>query len=114
MIRISSPLRDLSDNNEDPQIITNKSIRRRTKRLEGIPSRTVELPSRVISPGHSIANVLPFPEFHYTNDGILIPMGHAIPSDARQTSLLYNEYIVYNTDQINMKYLLRADFQYKY
>lgn len=41
-------------------------------------------------------------------------MGHGIPSDARQTSLLYNEYIVYNTDQINMKYLLRVDFQYKY
>lgn len=53
-------------------------------------------------------------EFHYTNDGILIPMGHAVPSDARQTSLLYNEYIVYNTDQINMKYLLRVDFEYKY
>ncbi|CAF1511392.1 unnamed protein product [Adineta ricciae] len=53
-------------------------------------------------------------EHHYTNDGLLIPMGHGVPSNARQTSLLYNEYIVYNTDQINMKYLLRVDFQYKY
>jgi poly [ADP-ribose] polymerase len=41
-------------------------------------------------------------------------MGHGVPSNARQTSLLYNEYIVYNTDQINIKYLLRVDFQYKY
>ena len=53
-------------------------------------------------------------EYHYTNDGLLIPMGHGVPSNARQTSLLYNEYIVYNTDQINMKYLLRVDFKYKY
>jgi poly [ADP-ribose] polymerase len=41
-------------------------------------------------------------------------MGHGIPSNIRQTSLMYNEYIVYNTDQINIKYLLRVDFQYKY
>lgn len=41
-------------------------------------------------------------------------MGHGVPSSGKQTSLLYNEYIVYNTDQINMKYLLRVDFQYKY
>jgi poly [ADP-ribose] polymerase len=41
-------------------------------------------------------------------------MGHSVSSNVRQTSLLYNEYIVYNTDQINMKYLLRVDFQYKY
>ncbi|CAM4807466.1 unnamed protein product [Rotaria magnacalcarata] len=53
-------------------------------------------------------------EYYYTNDGVLIPMGHGVPADIRQTSLLYNEYIVYNTDQINMKYLLRIDFQYKY
>ncbi|CAF0974380.1 unnamed protein product [Adineta steineri] len=53
-------------------------------------------------------------DYHYTNDGILIPMGNGVASNARNTSLLYNEYIVYNTDQINMKYLLRVDFQYKY
>lgn len=41
-------------------------------------------------------------------------MGHGVASNAKQASLLYNEYIVYNTDQINMKYLLRVDFQYKY
>jgi hypothetical protein len=41
-------------------------------------------------------------------------MGHGIPLNVQQTSLLYNEYIVYNTDQIKMKYLLHLDFQYKY
>ncbi|CAF4569950.1 unnamed protein product [Rotaria sp. Silwood2] len=53
-------------------------------------------------------------EYYYTNDGVFIPMGHGIQSNVRQTSLLYNEYIVYNTDQINIKYLLRVNFQYKY
>ncbi|CAF4756246.1 unnamed protein product, partial [Rotaria magnacalcarata] len=33
-------------------------------------------------------------EYYYTNDGVLIPMGHGVPADIRQTSLLYNEYIV--------------------
>lgn len=41
-------------------------------------------------------------------------MGHGVSANAKNTSLLYNEYIVYNTDQIKMKYLLRVDFQYKY
>ncbi len=53
-------------------------------------------------------------EYYYTNDGILISMDHGVPSNTKQTSLLYNEYIDYDTDQINMKYLLRVDFQYKY
>ena len=53
-------------------------------------------------------------DYHYTNDGLLIPIGRGVPSNAKQTSLLYNEYIVYNTDQVQMKYLLRVDFQYKY
>ncbi|CAF2823534.1 unnamed protein product [Rotaria sp. Silwood2] len=67
---------------------------------------------------HSVkgcGSTMPDPkEYYYTNDGLLIPMGHGVSSGARQTSLLYNEYIVYDTDQINMKYLLRIDFQYKY
>lgn len=53
-------------------------------------------------------------EYYYTNDGVCIPMGHGVSANAKNTSLLYNEYIVYNTDQIKMKYLLRVDFQYKY
>ncbi|CAF3091890.1 unnamed protein product [Rotaria sp. Silwood2] len=52
-------------------------------------------------------------EYHYKNDGVLIPMSHGIPSGVRQIQLLYNEYIVYDTEQINMKYLLRLDFQHK-
>ncbi|CAF0900722.1 unnamed protein product [Adineta steineri] len=56
---------------------------------------------------------IPDPKEHiYTDDGILIPMGHGINANIPQSSLLYNEYIVYNTDQIKIKYLLRVEFDY--
>ncbi|GAU93583.1 hypothetical protein RvY_05505 [Ramazzottius varieornatus] len=51
-----------------------------------------------------------------TEDGVEIPMGH--PKDAglansAHSSLLYNEYIVYNEAQVNIRYLLKVKFQYK-
>jgi len=51
---------------------------------------------------------------HFTNDGIEIPMGKGVQSSNKQTALLYNEFIVYDTAQIRMKYLLHIDFHYKY
>lgn len=32
----------------------------------------------------------------------------------KQSSLLYNEYIVYDVAQVNIKYLLQMQFKYKY
>lgn len=52
-------------------------------------------------------------EQYITDDGIIIPMGRSINPKFRSTPLSYNEFIVYNTDQIHMKYLLRVDFQFK-
>ncbi|XP_072940740.1 poly [ADP-ribose] polymerase [Epargyreus clarus] len=46
--------------------------------------------------------------------GALVPLGPALPPDDRQTSLLYNEYIVYDVAQVNVKYLLEMKFNYKY
>ncbi|KAL3682512.1 hypothetical protein R1sor_000534 [Riccia sorocarpa] len=46
------------------------------------------------------------------DDGVVVPMGKAKSGD-RNGSLLYNEYIVYNTAQIRMKYLLLTKFEYK-
>jgi len=51
-------------------------------------------------------------EKHVTNDGVEIPYGSGVDSGVKGTSLLYNEYIVYDTAQINMKYLLRVHFDY--
>jgi len=43
-------------------------------------------------------------------DGTIVPLGNGVESGAKDTSLLYNEFIVYDTAQINMKYLVRLKF----
>lgn len=47
-----------------------------------------------------------------TPDGVLVPLGTPANTGVSPTSLLYNEFIVYNTGQINLKYLLRVKFHY--
>ena len=54
-----------------------------------------------------------FLDNYITDDGVLIPMGRGVNANVQHSSLLYNEYIVYNTDQIKIKYLLRVEFDYK-
>ena len=49
----------------------------------------------------------------HTDDGIIVPLGQGVNANIPHSSLLYNEYIVYDTDQIKMKYLLRVEFDYK-
>jgi hypothetical protein len=51
-------------------------------------------------------------EKHVTADGVEIPYGSGVDSGVKGSSLLYNEFIVYDTAQINMKYLLRVHFDY--
>ena len=50
---------------------------------------------------------------HTTPEGIDIPMGVAMNSHTGSSSLLYNEFIVYDEAQVKMCYLLKVDFQYK-
>ncbi|KAM7430085.1 Poly [ADP-ribose] polymerase 1 [Porites harrisoni] len=47
-------------------------------------------------------------------DGTIVPVGKGTSTSVANTSLLYNEYIVYDVAQINIKYLLKMDFKYKY
>nr|XP_053644979.1 poly [ADP-ribose] polymerase 1-like [Cherax quadricarinatus] len=47
-------------------------------------------------------------------DGVEVPLGKGVPSNVKNSSLLYNEYIVYDVAQINAKYLLKLNFKYKY
>lgn len=44
---------------------------------------------------------------------VQIPLGKAVPSKVSDTTLLYNEYIVYDIAQVNIKYLLKMKFNYK-
>ncbi|ESO88129.1 hypothetical protein LOTGIDRAFT_206927 [Lottia gigantea] len=49
-----------------------------------------------------------------TDDGCKIPMGQGKDASIGRSSLLYNEYIVYDTSQIRMKYMLKMKFNYKW
>ncbi|EFJ08651.1 hypothetical protein SELMODRAFT_131309 [Selaginella moellendorffii] len=52
-------------------------------------------------------------EFKQLSDGLIVPMGKPLTSGAyHQGSLEYNEYIVYNTAQVRMRYLLQVSFIY--
>ncbi|GAB0091469.1 Poly [Sergentomyia squamirostris] len=52
---------------------------------------------------------------HIREDGVEIPLGSAVNEKKnKQTSLLYNEYIVYDAAQVNINYLLEMKFRYKY
>lgn len=49
---------------------------------------------------------------------MIVPVGKLVASKAKSQlgspHLLYNEYIVYNTDQIRERYLVEVDFQFTY
>jgi len=47
-------------------------------------------------------------------DGVVVPMGAGKKDTKMKTTLLYNEYIVYDTSQINMKYLVKLKYNFKY
>ncbi|KAK7863506.1 hypothetical protein R5R35_009060 [Gryllus longicercus] len=48
-------------------------------------------------------------------DGVEIPLGKGVPvKKGNNLSLYYNEYIVYDVAQVNIQYLLKMDFKYKY
>ncbi|XP_028396308.1 poly [ADP-ribose] polymerase 1-like isoform X2 [Dendronephthya gigantea] len=49
---------------------------------------------------------------HTMDDGTIVPYGNGIDTNVVKSSLLYNEYIVYDVAQVNMKYLLRLKFNY--
>ncbi|PPS00040.1 hypothetical protein GOBAR_AA20633 [Gossypium barbadense] len=45
------------------------------------------------------------------DDGVVVPLGKPKEQN-RKGALLYNEYIVYNVDQIRMRYLIQVSFKY--
>ncbi|CAH8596969.1 unnamed protein product [Schistosoma bovis] len=61
-----------------------------------------------------IGSVTPDPStFHTNKDGVLYPIGKPIDSNVANTTLCYNEYIVYHVSQVKQKYLVRVKFHYK-
>uniref|UniRef100_A0A1B0BYD9 Poly [ADP-ribose] polymerase n=1 Tax=Glossina palpalis gambiensis TaxID=67801 RepID=A0A1B0BYD9_9MUSC len=53
-------------------------------------------------------------ESHFRQDGVEIPLGKPITDSELKSSLLYNEFIVYDIAQVNIQYLFRMNFKYKY
>ncbi|XP_059433142.1 poly [ADP-ribose] polymerase 1 [Corylus avellana] len=46
-------------------------------------------------------------------DDIVVPCGKPVPSKVKASELMYNEYIVYNTAQVKMQFLLKVRFHHK-
>ncbi|KAM9552071.1 poly [ADP-ribose] polymerase 1 isoform 1-T1 [Salvelinus alpinus] len=55
----------------------------------------------------------PDPSATVTLDGVQVPLGKGTNTNIDDTSLLYNEYIVYDVAQVNLKYLLKIKFNYQ-
>uniref|UniRef100_A0A182XE12 Poly [ADP-ribose] polymerase n=1 Tax=Anopheles quadriannulatus TaxID=34691 RepID=A0A182XE12_ANOQN len=51
---------------------------------------------------------------HVRPDGVEIPMGKGVSNEKLKSSLLYNEFIVYDVGQVNCQYLFKMNFKYKY
>lgn len=49
-----------------------------------------------------------------TDSGVVVPKGQGKPTCVPQTSLLYNEFVVYDVAQIGIRYLLKVNFNYKW
>lgn len=60
-----------------------------------------------------LGRTAPDPAASVTLDGVQVPLGKGAHTNIDDTSLLYNEYIVYDVAQINMKYLLKIKFNYQ-
>ncbi|KAF5198790.1 Poly [ADP-ribose] polymerase [Thalictrum thalictroides] len=52
-------------------------------------------------------------EFKALEDGTVVPLGKPKEQPGQKGSLLYNEYIVYNVDQIRMRYVIHVNFNFK-
>ncbi|XP_004083528.1 poly [ADP-ribose] polymerase 1 [Oryzias latipes] len=60
-----------------------------------------------------LGRTAPDPSATVTLDGVQVPLGKGVQTNIDDTSLLYNEYIVYDVAQINLKYLLKIKFNYQ-
>ena len=65
---------------------------------------------------YSLQRIMYFLPFVFRSDGTKVPLGRPCKTGVKNPdgyTLNYNEYIVYNTRQIRMKYLVKVQFDYK-
>ncbi|KAJ4963907.1 hypothetical protein NE237_023846 [Protea cynaroides] len=51
-------------------------------------------------------------KFQKLKDGVIVPLGMPKEQPGPKGNLLYNEYIVYNVEQIKMRYIIQVNFNY--
>ncbi|KAM1475412.1 hypothetical protein ACFX2I_031311 [Malus domestica] len=54
-----------------------------------------------------------FSEAQLLDDGVVVPLGKQKENTSHEGSLRYNEYIVYNVEQIRMHYVVQVNFNFK-
>jgi hypothetical protein len=59
----------------------------------------------IIQPNQKLAKKLP--------DGTLVPMGKLLRHDNLISSLMYNEYIIFDEEQVELEYLVKVRFNFK-
>ncbi|XP_057438570.1 poly [ADP-ribose] polymerase 1 [Lotus japonicus] len=52
-------------------------------------------------------------EYVKWRDDVVVPCGKPVSSNVKASELMYNEYIVYNTAQVKMQFLLKVRFHHK-
>ncbi|CAM6084251.1 unnamed protein product [Calypogeia fissa] len=52
-------------------------------------------------------------EFEVWDDNVTVPCGRPVTSGSSDSNLLYNEYIVYDTAQVQLRFLLKVNFKHK-
>ncbi|KAI1897248.1 hypothetical protein AGOR_G00081350 [Albula goreensis] len=60
-----------------------------------------------------LGRTAPDPSASVKLNGVEVPLGRGSNTNIEDTSLLYNEYIVYDVAQVNLKYLLKIRFNYQ-
>lgn len=61
-----------------------------------------------------VGKTFPDPQEEHIMDGVKVPFGKPVSDPNVQSSLLYNEYIVYDVAQVKCQYLFRMNFKHKY
>ncbi|KAL8091030.1 hypothetical protein AgCh_040219 [Apium graveolens] len=74
---------------------------------------TDKLPDGKLSTKGVCATAPDFSEVETLEDGVVVPLGKPKQRSDVKASLLYTEYIIYNPEQVKMRYVLHVNFNFK-
>uniref|UniRef100_A0A915LW22 Poly [ADP-ribose] polymerase n=1 Tax=Meloidogyne javanica TaxID=6303 RepID=A0A915LW22_MELJA len=77
---------------------------------EEVDAKDLKKPKRGKNSVKGIGGTFPNPKENVQFDEMTIPCGKPINSEKKKLSLLYNEYIVYDESQVQLRYIVRVKF----